>query len=267
MSATILDEIIARKHAELDSRKRKTSLNSIKSAAQDSPPLRRFRAALSGRAAAVIAEIKKASPSKGVIREDFDPSSIARSYQEHGASCLSVLTDEHFFQGNDEALRTARDKTRLPVLRKDFIVDEYQIFETRVLPADCLLLIVAALDRLTLKSFHEIGLGLGLDVLVEVHDERELDDALAIDAQLIGINNRNLKTFHTDLAVTERLVSQIPSSVQIVSESGIHNRRDVSRLVKCGVNAFLVGEAFMRASDPGQAMSEIFGSNRDSSLA
>ena len=266
MRATILDEIVARKQSELDARKRKTPLNSLKSAAQDSPPLRRFCAALSGRDAAVIAEIKKASPSKGVIREDFDPSSIARSYQQYGASCLSVLTDEHFFQGNNAALQNARDETRLPVLRKDFIVDEYQIFETRVLPADCLLLIVAALDHSSLTSFHEIGLGLGLDVLVEVHDERELEEALAVDAQLIGINNRDLKTFHTDLAVTERLVPQIPSSVQIVSESGIHNRADVDRLITCGVNAFLVGEAFMRASDPGHAMREIFGSSLESSL-
>ncbi len=266
MSATILDEIIARKQSELDTRKQRISLKSLKAAVRDLPPLRGFCAALSERDAAVIAEIKKASPSKGVIREDFDPSSIALSYQEHGASCLSVLTDEYFFQGNDEALRTARDKTQLPVLRKDFIVDEYQIFETRVLPADCLLLIVAALDHSTLESFHEIGLGLGLDVLVEVHNERELDEALAIDARLIGINNRNLKTFHTDLSVTERLVPQIPPSVQIVSESGIHNRTDVSRLLACGVNAFLVGEAFMRANDPGRAMSEIFDSVRDSSL-
>lgn len=266
MSATILDEIIARKQSELDSRKQKTPLSSLKAAVQDAATLRGFRTALGGPDASVIAEIKKASPSKGVIREEFDPSAIALSYQQHGASCLSVLTDEYFFQGSDAALQTARDETRLPVLRKDFIVDEYQIFETRVLAADCLLLIVAALDHSSLQSFHEIGLGLGLDVLVEVHNERELDQALAIDARLIGVNNRNLNTFHTDLAVTERLVPQIPASVQIVSESGIHNQTDVSRLMACGVNSFLVGEAFMRASDPGRAMSEIFGSSRESSI-
>lgn len=263
MSTTILDEIISRKQSELDSRKRKTALSSLKAEAQDLPPLRGFSAALSAHETAVIAEIKKASPSKGVIREEFDPSSIASSYQAHGASCLSVLTDEHFFQGSDSALCLARGETELPVLRKDFIVDEYQIFETRVLPADCLLLIVAALDHSQLQSFHELGRELGMDVLVEVHNEEELAAALAVNAQLVGINNRNLKTFQTDLAVTERLVRQIPPSVQVVSESGINSRMDVARLVACGVNAFLVGEAFMRASDPGRAMSEIFNFGRD----
>lgn len=260
MSATILDEIIARKQSELDSRKRKTPLNSLRAAARDAPPVRGFRSALNSRESAVIAEIKKASPSKGVIREEFDPSLIALSYQQHGAVCLSVLTDEFFFQGSDATLCTAREMTQLPVLRKDFIVNEYQIFETRVLPADCLLLIVAALDQKQLESFHEIGLELGLDVLVEVHNEEELEAALAIDARLVGINNRDLKTFNTDLSITERLVAKIPTSVKVVSESGIHNRTDVGRLLACGVNAFLVGEAFMRAHDPGLAMSEIFGS-------
>ena len=260
MSATILDKIIAQKRYEIDSRKRKRSLSSIKTAASDSPPVRGFRTALDKRNASVIAEIKKASPSKGLIREDFDPSSIASSYERHGAACLSVLTDEHFFQGSDAALLDARDETRLPVLRKDFIIDEYQIFETRTLPADCLLLIVAALDYAQLDAFHRIGVELGLDVLVEVHDEPELEKAIAIDARLIGINNRDLKTFHTDLGVTERLMSQIPKSAKVVSESGIHSQSDVDRLIACGTNAFLVGEAFMRANDPGLAMSEIFGS-------
>ncbi|MCY4130356.1 MAG: indole-3-glycerol phosphate synthase TrpC [Gammaproteobacteria bacterium] len=261
MSDTILDKIVTQKRSEIDSRKRKTPFNSLQVAMQDAPPLRRFRTSLEARKAAVIAEIKKASPSKGLIREDFDPSSIASSYEHYGATCLSVLTDERFFQGSDDALLSARSKTRIPVLRKEFIIDEYQIFETRTLPADCLLLIVAALDQSQLESFHEIGLDLGLDVLVEVHDESELDRALAVDAHLIGINNRDLKTFHTDLLVTERLMTQIPSSVQVVSESGIHSQKDVDRLIACGVNAFLVGEAFMRASDPGLAMSEIFGSH------
>lgn len=260
MSATILDKIIAHKRSEIDSRKRKTPLNSIKAAVADSPPVRGFRAALDKRTASVIAEIKKASPSKGLIREDFDPSSIARSYERHGAACLSVLTDERFFQGSDAALLAARREARLPVLRKDFVVDEYQIFETRTLPADCLLLIVAALDHAQLDSFHGIGVELGLDVLVEVHDEPELERALAIDARLIGINNRDLKTFQTDLGVTERLVSQIPKSVKVVTESGIHRQSDVDRMIACGASAFLVGEAFMRANDPGLALSEIFGS-------
>ncbi|MCY4094336.1 MAG: indole-3-glycerol phosphate synthase TrpC [Gammaproteobacteria bacterium] len=265
MNGTVLDEIIAHKRIEVDSRKRRTSLNSLQTAVRDSPPLRRFREALHSPEASVIAEIKKASPSKGVIQKEFEPSDIAASYERHGAACLSVLTDERFFQGSDAVLRTARGKTRLPVLRKDFIVDEYQIFETRVLPADCLLLIVAALDRAQLKSFHNIGTELGLSVLVEVHDEAEVEMALSVDAKLIGINNRDLRTFHTDLAVTERLVEQIPASVKVVSESGIRSRADVLRILACGVNTFLVGEAFMRASDPGLAMSEIFEDRGESS--
>ena len=265
MKGTVLDEIVAHKRTEVASRKRKTPSSSLKSALRDSPSLRGFRQALDVPDASVIAEIKKASPSKGVIREDFDPLEIAASYEQHGAACLSVLTDERFFQGSDEVLRTARKKTRLPVLRKDFIVDEYQIYETRVLPADCLLLIVAALDRAQLQSFHSIGIALGLAVLVEVHDEAELELALSINASLIGINNRDLRTFHTDLSVTERLVQQVPPSVKIVSESGIHSREDVARILACGVNSFLVGEAFMRASDPGHAMREIFEHRRESS--
>ena len=266
MSDTILDKIVTQKRSEIDLRQQKASLNSLQIAVQDAPPLRGFRTALDDRKASVIAEIKKASPSKGVIREDFDPTSIASSYELHGATCLSVLTDERFFQGSDAALFSARSETRMPVLRKDFIIDEYQIFETRILPADCLLLIVAALDQAQLESFHRIGLELGLDVLVEVHNEFELDRALSVGARLIGINNRDLKTFHTDLLVTERLVTQIPSSVQVVSESGIHSQTDVDRLIACGVNAFLVGEAFMRASDPGLAMSEIFRSHIEPSV-
>lgn len=258
MSSTILDEIIAKKRSEVDSLKRKTPLNSLEADARGMPVPRGFCNALRACDPAVIAEIKKASPSKGVIREEFDPSSIARSYECHGAACLSVLTDESFFQGSDAALCAARDETRLPVLRKDFIVDEYQIIETRVLPADCVLLIVSALDRTQLATFHEIALELGLDVLVEVHNESELEQALLIEARLIGINNRDLKTFRTDLAVTERLAPLIPASIQVVSESGIHARSDVDRLRACGVHAFLVGEAFMRAPDPGVAMSAIF---------
>lgn len=258
MKGTVLDDITAHKRTEVDSRKRKTSTSSLRSAVRDLPPLRGFREALDGTEVSVIAEIKKASPSKGVIREEFDPSVIATSYERYGAACLSVLTDERFFQGSDKVLQTARETTRLPVLRKDFIVDEYQIYETRVLPADCLLLIVAALDHVQLKSFHQIGTELGLAVVVEVHDESEVEKALSVDAQLIGINNRDLRTFHTDLSVTERLVQQIPPSTKVISESGIHSREDVTRVRRCGVNAFLVGEAFMRARDPGLAMHEIF---------
>ena len=258
MNGTVLDEIIAHKRTEVDLRKRKTSPSSLQTAARNSPLLRGFLEALDVPEPSVIAEIKKASPSKGVIREEFDPAEIATSYEQHGAACLSVLTDRRFFQGSDTVLRIAREKTRLPVLRKDFIVDEYQIFETRVLPADCLLLIASALDDAQLKSFHQTAIELGLTVLVEVHDESEVEKALSVDAQLIGINNRDLRTFLTDLSVTERLAQQIPASVKVVSESGIHSRDDVVRIRACGVNAFLVGEAFMRARNPGLAMREIF---------
>ena len=267
MSSTILDEIIAKKRSEVDSLKRKAPINSLEADAREMPVPRGFINALGDCDPAVIAEIKKASPSKGVIREEFDPSSIARSYECHGAACLSVLTDESFFQGSVAALLAARDETRLPVLRKDFIVDEYQIFETRVLPADCVLLIVAALERKQLASFHEIALELGLDVLVEVHNESELEQALLVKARLIGINNRDLKTFRTDLAVTERLAPHIPSPIQVVSESGIHARSDVDRLRACGVHAFLVGEAFMRAPNPGVAMSAIFNTGHEAATS
>ena len=255
---TILDEIIAHKKNEVDALKRSVPLSSLRAMTQDMAETRGFSAALGDRKLAVIAEIKKASPSKGVIREDSDPIAIARSYEEHGAACLSVLTDERFFRGSSAALRAARNECRLPVLRKDFIVDEYLIYETRVLPADCLLLIVAVLDQAQLAAFHDIALGLGLDVLVEVHDEAELERALDVNARLIGINNRNLKTFGTDLAITERLVTQIPKTVRVVSESGIQTSKDVARLRACGVHAFLVGEAFMRENDPGRAMKWIF---------
>ena len=259
MSAgTILDEIVAHKKLEVGELKRSTPLSELQALVDHVPASREFAAALRQRQPAVIAELKKASPSKGVIREAFDVKSIASSYEQHGASCLSVLTDERYFQGSSAALRIARSETNLPVLRKDFVVDEYQIFETKVLPADCLLLIVSALDQPQLQAFHDLAKALELDVLVEIHDEDELDRALQINPELIGINNRNLKTFVTDLAVTEQLAAKVPSGIQVVSESGIHKREDVTRVRGCGVNAFLVGEAFMREPDPGLAMKSIF---------
>ncbi|MYD44189.1 MAG: indole-3-glycerol phosphate synthase TrpC [Gammaproteobacteria bacterium] len=256
--STILDEIVAHKRLEIESLKRTTPMHELKSLSSVMAPLRGFGAALANKQPAVIAEIKKASPSKGVIRDVFEPREIAQSYAKHGAACMSVLTDERFFQGSTAALRDARNATHLPVLRKDFIVDEYQIYETRILPADCLLLILAILDAEELRGFYDLAVAVGLDVVVEVHNEVELDRALALDAQIIGINNRNLKTFETDLANTERLAAKIPSSTLVVSESGIHSRGDVERLRACGVHTYLVGEAFMKAPDPGAAMAEIF---------
>jgi indole-3-glycerol phosphate synthase len=262
MSGTILDTIIARKHEEIVARRAVTPLAAVVAAAQAAPATRGFHAALEARigdgAPAVIAEIKKASPSKGIIRADFDPAALAQRYAASGAACLSVLTDADFFQGKDADLLAARAAVELPVLRKDFVVDPYQVYETRALGADCMLLIVAALDIMRLTELYHLGRGLGLDVLIEVHDEAELDAALALQPRLVGINNRDLKTFATRLAVTWRLLERIPAAVRVVTESGIHTRADVLAMREHGVEAFLVGEAFMRATDPGAALQELF---------
>jgi indole-3-glycerol phosphate synthase len=209
--------------------------------------------------AAVIAEIKRASPSKGVLRAQFDPAAIAASYERAGAACLSVLTDRPFFQGAPEFLVEARAACALPALRKEFIVDEYQIAESRALGADAVLLIVAALDDARLAALEACARDYGMDVLVEVHDARELDRALALATPLIGINNRNLRTFHVSLRTTIELLSRVPGDRVVVTESGILARRDVAQMRRHGVNAFLVGEAFMRAPDPGAALTALFG--------
>jgi indole-3-glycerol phosphate synthase len=206
----------------------------------------------------VIAEVKKASPSKGVLREDFDPAAIAASYARHGAACLSVLTDERFFQGAPEYLRQARAASGLPVLRKDFIIDDYQIVEARSWGADAILLIVAALDRSRLRALEAAAVDLGLAVLVEVHDAAELELALELETQLIGINNRNLRTFETRLETTLDLLPRIGSERIVVTESGILAPAEVARMRTAGVNAFLVGEAFMRAPDPGRELARLF---------
>jgi indole-3-glycerol phosphate synthase len=262
MSGTILDTIVARKRAEVAERRQARPLEAVAAAARAAAPARGFQAALAARIAsgdpAVIAEIKKASPSKGVIRPDFQPVEIARSYAANGAACLSVLTDVDFFQGNDAYLQSARDAVTLPALRKDFVVDPYQVHETRALGADCMLLIVAALDIMQLTSLYWLGRDLGLDVLIEVHDERELDAALSLQPTMIGINNRNLKTFETRLDVTWELLERIPPGVLVVTESGINSAEDVREMRRRGVHAFLVGEAFMRAPDPGAALAELF---------
>lgn len=261
--ADILQRILARKHAEVAERRARVPQAELAARCADLPAPRGFAAALQacvaqGRAA-VIAEIKKASPSKGVIREHFVPAQIARAYADAGAACLSVLTDVDFFQGSDLYLAEVRAACVLPVLRKDFIVDEYQVHEARSLGADCILLIVAALDDARLLAYTRLARGLGMDVLLEVHDGGELARALQADSPLIGINNRNLRTFEVSLETTLGLKAGIPDGKLAVTESGILVPADVQRMRAAGVDAFLVGEAMMRASDPGAALRGLFG--------
>ena len=261
-TGTVLDEILAHKQTEIAVRATDTPLSSLERAARDAPATRGFTASLHNTIAtgrcAVIAEIKKASPSKGVIREAFEPTRIARQYAEAGASCLSVLTDERFFQGADNNLVAARSAVSIPVLRKDFLIDPYQVFESRMLGADCVLLIVAALTQDVLDTLHRLARDVGLDVLIEVHDEAELDAALQLDPHLVGINNRDLRSFETSLETTYALLDRVPGDVTVVTESGIRCHDDVVAMRKRGVNAFLVGEAFMRAEDPGAALKALF---------
>lgn len=261
MSADILARILAVKADEVAAGQAQTSLDELKSRVADLPPCRDFADALHMRARssadAVIAEIKRASPSAGLIREDFDPAEIARAYQRGSATCLSVLTDRQFFQGHDDYLIAARAACDLPVLRKDFIIDPWQVWETRALGADALLLIVAALDDQRLKELSALGRELGLSVLVEVHDEVELDRALAIPGDLVGINNRDLHRFVTDLDTTLRLAPRVPDDRLVISESGIHTPADLARLRAGKVGAFLIGESFMRQPDPGLALRDL----------
>ncbi len=258
----ILNRILARKQQEIDSRKSHRTLAQLQQDVDQADAVRGFVVSLQKRIqdgqSAVIAEIKKASPSKGVIREDFDPVEIAKSYQQGGASCLSVLTDEDFFQGHDDYLNAARAACKLPVLRKEFIMDRYQVVESRVLGADCILLIVAALDDANLVALHQQARSLGMDVLVEVHDRFELERALRLDLELIGINNRDLRTFDTRLDTTIEMLGDIPATCMVVTESGIHTRDDVALMREHDVNAFLVGEAFMRVPDPGTGLRDLF---------
>ena len=262
MTGTVLDRILAHKREEVAHRRRSKPLATLMSAARIASPVRGFVAALTARIEAgepaVIAEVKKASPSRGVIREDFDPIAIAKSYASAGAACLSVLTDENYFQGHDRYLVDARAAAPLPALRKDFVVDPYQIFEARALGADCILLIVAALDPKLLHECHACAGELGLDVLIEVHDSSELEVALRLSPKLVGINNRDLRTFDTRLSTTYDLLPAIPNDTVVVTESGIHDRAQVAELRACGVNAFLVGEAFMREPEPGAALRRLF---------
>ncbi len=258
----ILEQIIATKREEVAARKVSKPLADLQAAGKAQPQPRGFIQALQNAVAngrpGVIAEIKKASPSKGVIREDFDPPEIARSYAAHGATCLSVLTDEQYFQGADAYLQNVRTAVDLPVIRKDFIVDQYQVYESRALGADCILLIAAALDIGKLTVLYTLAKGMGLDVLIEVHNRVELEAALSLQPKLVGINNRNLKTFETTLDTTLNLLPQIPEDVTVVTESGIRTTEDVGIMRDHNVHCFLVGEAFMRADDPGAELTRLF---------
>ena len=264
MSATpdILKKIVRRKLEEVVDRVERVPFGTLAESLEKAPPVRGFAAALDTRIrsgdAGVIAEIKRASPSKGIIRENFLPAEIAASYAAGGAACLSVLTDIDFFQGHDDYLREARAACSLPVIRKDFIVDPYQVYEARALGADCILLIAACLGDRQMQELNDLGRRLGMDVLVEVHDGDELERALRLENRLIGINNRDLRTFEVRLATTLGLLDRIPGDRIVVTESGIHTREDVVAMRRHGVNAFLVGEAFMRSPDPGAKLAELF---------
>ncbi len=259
----ILQKILARKAEEVAERRERLSLAELARQVEHLPPPRQFRARLEQTIAqgwpAVIAEIKRASPSKGLLRDPFRPAEIARSYATAGACGLSVLTDRDFFQGCEAYLQEARAACELPVLRKDFIIDPYQAYEARQIGADCILLIVAALDDARLHDLARLAAELHMDVLVEVHDAEELERALALDLGLIGINNRNLRTFETRLETTLDLLARVPAGRTVVTESGIHTPADVALMRGHGVHAFLVGEAFMRAADPGAKLAELFG--------
>ena len=258
----VLDKIMQHKKLEVEFERSRLCLADVKAQAKDTPECRGFAAAimesLAAKRPAVIAEIKKASPSKGLIRADFDAVRIAESYEKHGASCLSVLTDAEFFQGSADYLRTARQACSLPILRKDFMLDEYQVFEAKAMQADCILLIVAVLEDGLMQDLAGQAQELGLDCLIEVHDELELERGLQLNLPLIGINNRNLKTFETSLSNTVDLLRYMPDDVVLVTESGIHNSDDIALMQEHGVNSFLVGEAFMRAADPGKKLAELF---------
>jgi indole-3-glycerol phosphate synthase len=262
VSRTVLDEILAHKAEEVRARRKSVPESTIAERLSGLPPTRGFVAALDRAVAsggnAVIAELKRASPSKGLIREDFRPGWIATRYRDAGATCLSVLTDERFFQGHDRYLAEVRETVELPLLRKDFIVDAYQIPEARLTGADCVLLIVSALEPTLLKDLYRLAHEHSLDVLLEVHDRAELELALTLEPPLVGINNRNLKTFETRLSTTLDLLADVPEGTLVVTESGIHSRDDVQLMRDHGVRAFLVGEAFMRAEDPGAALAELF---------
>ncbi|EIJ33387.1 indole-3-glycerol phosphate synthase TrpC [Thiothrix nivea] len=258
----ILQKILQTKQEEIAARSAQRPLAQLKTEVDAASPVRGFLQSMRERLAAgdpaIIAEAKKASPSKGLIRADFDPAAIAQSYEQGGAACLSVLTDAQYFQGHESYLQAARAACNLPVIRKDFIVDPYQVYEARAIGADCILLIVAALTDVQMTELYALTTELGMDALIEVHDQDELARALRLNAPLIGVNNRNLRTFATSLQTTLDLLPQVPPDVLLVTESGIHAQADVQLMREHGVHAFLVGEAFMRASDPGTELKKLF---------
>lgn len=259
---TVLEKIIARKFEEIDERKATLGLAELEASLVTIPPARGFVAALENKVSsgmpAIISEVKKASPSKGVIRENFVPAAIAKSYESAGAACLSVLTDKDFFQGSERYLREAQDACDLPILRKDFMVDAYQIYESRYIGADAILLIVAALTEEKLNELNDLAHSLGLDVLIEVHNEVELEVALKTKNKLVGINNRNLHNFETTLNTTLELLDRIDSGRLVITESGINERAQVEMMRNKGVQGFLIGEAFMRYDEPGEGLKELF---------
>jgi indole-3-glycerol phosphate synthase len=258
----ILIKILSRKREEIAERSAKVSIEELKQQCASADAVRGFIASIENRISknqsAVIAEIKKASPSKGILREMFDPAEIARSYAGHGAACLSILTDKDYFQGHEDYLKQARAACELPVIRKDFIIDPYQVYEARSIDADCILLIVAALDDKNLQSLFDLAGELDMDVLMEVHDEQEMKRALKTGARLIGINNRNLRSFETSLETTINMLDMVSENHILVTESGIHTIDDVQLMRDNNVNVFLVGEAFMRAENPGEKLAELF---------
>jgi indole-3-glycerol phosphate synthase len=258
----ILIKILDRKREEINERSAKVSIGELKQRCKNADAVRGFIKSIENKInndqSAVIAEIKKTSPSKGLLRENFEPAEIARSYADHGAACLSILTDKDYFQGHEEYLKQARAACELPVIRKDFIIDSYQVYEARTIEADCILLIVAALEDEVLQSLFDLAHELGMDVLMEVHDEQEMRRALKTGARLIGINNRNLRNFDTSLETTLSMRGMVGENHILVTESGIHSKDDVQLMRDNGVNAFLVGEAFMRADDPGEKLAELF---------
>lgn len=258
----ILEQIVAVKRTEVQTALAQKSVGQLDELIRAQPPARGFAAQLTSRIArgeaAVIAEIKKASPSKGVLREHFEPAAIATSYATHGAACLSVLTDRQFFQGAPQYLEQARAACALPALRKDFIIDPYQVLEARAMGADAILLIVAALSDVRMQELESVAFELGMDVLVEVHDRRELDRALQLRTPLLGINNRSLRTFEVSLQTTLDLLAAVPAGKTVITESGIRDRADVVTMRGAGVHGFLVGETFMRAPDPGAALADLF---------
>jgi len=258
----ILIKILNRKREEIAERSAQVSIEALKRQCESAEPVRGFIKAIENKIikkqSAVIAEIKKASPSKGILREDFKPADIAKTYADNGAACLSILTDKDYFLGSEEYLQQARAACALPVIRKDFIIDSYQVYEARAIDADCILLIVSALDDDTLQSLFDLAHELTMDVLMEVHDKGEMQRALKTGARLIGVNNRNLRTFATSLDTTISMLDMVNENHILVTESGIHSKDDVQLMRDNNVSAFLVGEAFMRAEDPGEKLAELF---------